>query len=398
MSIVDRWLLPDGVEDVLPPQARQMEQVRRTLLDLFSTWGYDYVIPPMVEFLESLLTGTGRDLDLKTFKVVDLLTGRTMGVRADITPQVARIDAHSLNQEGVARLCYAGTIVHAQPDSMLASRTPLSVGAELFGETSGKGDIEIVSLMVDALQSLGFDAVHVDLGDVEIFRQLVDDLNITADQQDMIFEAVQRKSSAEIRHLGQSFGLEEEKIGLLCDLPGMNGGIEVLEVAKRRFAELPGIVQCIENLEMVATEILSRFDDLDVYFDLSELRGYRYHTGIVFSAFVNGSGEYGGSSPAIAKGGRYDHIGGVFGRTGRGATGFSINVGQLARQLEMTDTAPEKVLAIPANGEHSAAWWQEVRKLRQQGYIVVESGEEHAYDYRLVLTDQGDWMLVPREA
>jgi ATP phosphoribosyltransferase regulatory subunit len=151
MSIVDRWLLPDGVGDILPSQAKRVEEVRRKLLDLFSTWGYDYVIPPMIEYIESLLTGTGRDLDLKTFKIVDFMTGRTMGVRADMTPQVARIDAHSLNSEGVTRLSYAGTVIQTQVDSMLANRTPLSVGAEMFGDSTSKADIEIVSLMIESL-------------------------------------------------------------------------------------------------------------------------------------------------------------------------------------------------------------------------------------------------------
>ena len=164
MKIVDRWLLPEGVEDVLPPQANRTEEVRRRLLDLYSTWGYEYVIPPIVEYLESLLTGTGHDLDLKTLKVTDLLSGRTMGLRADITPQVARIDAHSLNKSGVVRLCYAGTVVHSQPDGLLESRTPLSVGAELFGDSSNRGDIEIVSLMIESLRSLGLKGVKIDLG------------------------------------------------------------------------------------------------------------------------------------------------------------------------------------------------------------------------------------------
>ena len=155
MSIVDRWLLPDGVEDVLPPEASRMEETRRRLLDLFSTWGYDYVIPPIIEYLESLLTGTGRDLDLKTLKTIDVASGRTMGLRADITPQVARIDAHSLNRSGIVRLCYAGTVVHSKPDGLLESRTPISVGAELFSDSSSNGDVEIVSLMLESLHSLG---------------------------------------------------------------------------------------------------------------------------------------------------------------------------------------------------------------------------------------------------
>ena len=388
MSFVDRWLLPDGVEDVLPPQAKKLEVVRRRLLDLFETWGYEYVIPPTVEFLESLLTGTGKDLDLKTFKVVDLVTGRMMGIRADITPQVARIDAHSLNGEGIARLCYAGTVVHSKADSMLASRTPISVGAELFGETSGRGDLEIVSLMVDALKSLGVDRVHVDLGDVAIFRQLVDGLALEADQQEQLFEAVQRKSVAEIRHRAETFDLTSGDINMLCELPDLTGDLKVLKRARDLFGNRPGIVECIDNLESVAEEMMRRFADLEVYFDLSELRGYAYHTGIVFSAFVDGS------SQVVAKGGRYDHIGGVFGREGRGATGFSINLNNLADQLTLELPARQTVLARPQESKDMLSLWAEVQRLRDEGYVVVESGDEAGYDYVLV-NEQGGWTLNP---
>ena len=180
MSIADRWLLPDGVDEVLPPDAAHLEALRRRLLDLFGTWGYELVITPMVEYLESLLTGTGEDLDLKTFKVTDRVSGRLMGIRADMTPQVARIDAHSLGRDGITRLCYAGTILHATADNMLASRTPISVGAELFGDSSSRADLEIVSLMIEAIggETRG---IHVELGDVGIFRELEDQLTISVD-------------------------------------------------------------------------------------------------------------------------------------------------------------------------------------------------------------------------
>ncbi|MCS5575744.1 MAG: ATP phosphoribosyltransferase regulatory subunit, partial [Pseudomonadales bacterium] len=239
MSIVDRWLLPDGVEDVLPPQAAHMERVRRRLLDLFSTWGYDYVIPPIIEYLESLLTGTGHDLDLKTLKVTDLLSGRTMGLRADITPQVARIDAHSLNHPGVVRLCYAGTVVHSQADGLLESRTPLSVGAELFGDSSNQADVEIVSLMIESLRSLGLEDIQVDLGDVAIYRQLVESLGLNPDQQEQMFAAVQMKSTREIATLSETLGLSADKTALLCTLPGLMGELSLLDQATRTFEAYP---------------------------------------------------------------------------------------------------------------------------------------------------------------
>jgi ATP phosphoribosyltransferase regulatory subunit len=387
MGIVDRWLLPDGVEDMLPSQAKRLEEVRRRLLDLFSTWGYEYVIPPMIEYLESLLTGTGGDLDLKTFKVVDFLTGRTMGVRADITPQVARIDAHSLNRDGVARLCYAGTVVQAQTDSMLASRTPLSVGAELFGDSTSKADTEIVSLMVESLKSLGFDAVHVDLGDVDIFRQLMSRFSLNADQQESLFEAVQRKSVAEISSHCTTFCLSEADSLLLTQLPGLTGNDSVLERARSLFKTYKGIIASIDNLQQVSDIIAGRFTDLDIYFDLSELRGYAYHTGIVFAAYVDGSRS------VVAKGGRYDHIGDVFGREARGATGFSIDVRSLTEKVMLPEES-RKCVWIPEvpTGEEDSLW-QQIQQLRVEGYIVVESGQPDGFDHHLDFQD-GQWQLV----
>ena len=387
MGIVDRWLLPDGVEDMLPSQAKKLEEVRRRLLDLFSTWGYDYVIPPMIEYLESLLTGTGGDLDLKTFKVVDFVTGRTMGVRADITPQVARIDAHSLNRDGVARLCYAGTVVQAQSDSMLANRTPLSVGAELFGDSTSKADTEIVSLMVESLKSLGFDAVHVDLGDVDIFRQLMLTFKLNADQQELLFEAVQRKSVAEISSHCATFCLSEADSLLLTQLPGLTGNDSVLERARSLFKAHKSIVASIDNLQQVADTIAGRFTDLDIYFDLSELRGYAYHTGIVFAAYVDGSRS------VVAKGGRYDRIGDVFGREARGATGFSIDVRSLTEKVMFPEES-RKCIWIPEvpTGEEDSLW-QQIQQLRVEGYIVVESGQPDGFDHHLDFQD-GQWQLV----
>ena len=387
MSIVDRWLLPDGVEDVLPSEAARVEVIRRRLLDLFATWGYDYVIPPMVEYLESLLTGTGRDLDLKTLKVMDLSSGRTMGVRADITPQVARIDAHSLNREGVVRLCYADTVVHAQADSMLESRTPLSVGAELFGDTSSNADFEIVSLMIESLRSLGLDQIHVDLGDVAIFRQLIESLSVSEYQQEQIFGAVQRKSVREIQSLCESISLDSVSTDLLCTLPGLTGGQQVLNLAREKFDGYQGIVSSIDNLEKVATVIGERYPEVDVYFDLSELRGYAYHTGIVFAAYVDGVKQI------AAKGGRYDHIGEVFGRQGRGATGFSISVRNVVEQAAIAYESRPTVL-VQADDEDGL--WQEIERLRAEGYTVVESGTPGDYDFHLV-RDSGTWILAQVE-
>jgi len=387
MSIVDRWLLPDGVEDVLPPEAARMEEARRCLLDLFSTWGYEYVIPPIVEYLESLLTGTGHDLELKTLKVTDLLSGRTMGLRADITPQVARIDAHSLNCPGVTRLCYAGTVVHSQTDGLLESRTPLSVGAELFGDSSNHGDVEIVSLMIESLRVLGLEGIKVDLGDVAIYRQLVESLGLNPDQQEQMFAAVQMKSIREVSILSEMFGLSANEAELLCVLPGLTGHVSVLDEARRTFNLYPGIISCLDNLQRIAESIMARYDNIDVYLDLSELRGYAYHTGIVFAAYVKNIRQ------VVAKGGRYDHIGEVFGREGRGATGFSINVRSIIDETTISYETSPTVLVVSKN---ELGLWQEITRLREEGYTVVESGEMADYDFGLVYKNDG-WLLTQGE-
>ena len=387
MSIVDRWLLPDGVEDVLPPQAGRLEAVRRRLLDLYATWGYEYVVPPMVEYLESLLTGTGRDLDLKTLKVTDLVSGRTMGVRADITPQVARIDAHSLKHDGVARLCYAGTVVQSEADGMLESRTPMKVGAELFGDSSIRGDVEIVCLMIESMRALGFKTIHVDLGDVSIFRHLVRSLSLSEAQQESLFASVQRKSVQEIQQQCNDMELAAGKAKLLVELPLLCGDVEMLGRARGLYADFPELTATLNNLEAVAREVAERYPSVDLYFDLGELRGYAYHTGIVFAAHVDGV------SQTVAKGGRYDDIGEVFGREGRGATGFSVNVRNVAESASIEFESRSTVLV---SGE-GAGLWDEIRRLREAGYTVVESGNAEDYDFCLVQKD-GKWQLIQGES
>jgi ATP phosphoribosyltransferase regulatory subunit len=344
----------------------------------------------MIEYIESLLTGTGRDLDLKTFKIVDFMTGRTMGVRADMTPQVARIDAHSLNSDGVARLCYAGTVIQTQADSMLANRTPLSVGAELFGDSTSNADIEIVSLMIESLKALGFEDVYVDLGNVDIFRQLMAEFSLYPDCQELLHEAVQRKSIPEIVSLCKAAGLSENDSFLLSQLPGLTGSTSILERARTLFKEHDGVLTSIENLQQVSDGIAMRFSDLKIYFDLSELRGYAYHTGIVFAAYLNGSRSL------VAKGGRYDDIGKVFGRDARSATGFSVDVKSLAQKV-LASERPRKcvwVSDVPSGAEYSL--WQKIQQLRSDGYTVVESGQPDDFDYRLEFQND-QWQLLSGE-
>ncbi len=388
MTIADRWLLPDGIEDILPDDARALEMIRRRLLDLYASWGYEYVIPPMVEFLESLLTGTGRDLDLKTLKVTDLVSGRSMGIRADMTPQVARIDAHSLNRPGPVRLCYAGTVLHSQADNMLVSRSPIKVGAELFGESGRESDLEIVSLMVSSLRVLGIENIHLELGDVSIFRALMDSAGISGPAQEELFELVQRKAFAELGDQIEHLRIPPAVGEPLEQLPSLCGHDAVIGDARKLFSGYPDILERLDNLEWLGNRLASRFNELDIYFDLSELRGYAYHTGIVFAAYLDRSGQ------TIAKGGRYDHIGQVFGRD-RSATGFDVLLRGLSDKVPLMEDRKPRVLALPPDADSDAARWERMKQLREEGYIVVETaGPTEDIDFELV-PQAGRWELQP---
>ncbi len=381
----NRWLLPEGIEDVLPGEALHREQVRRRLLDHFEGWGYEYVIPPMLEFLTSLLTGTGRDLDIKTLKVTDQMSGRTLGIRADMTPQVARIDAHSLNRDGPVRLCYAGTVLHSRADNMLATRAPTMVGAELFGDSSHRADTEIVSLMVESLQSFGVPEVHLELGDVSIYRELVS--GIEPDQQAILFDLIQKKAHADLAAAAKKATTDEALVELLIELPRMCGDVSVLARAKELFVGQPAILERISNLQLIADSVRSRFSDVNIYFDLSELRGYDYHTGIVFASYVNGS--------RVAKGGRYDDVGAVFGRR-RSATGFDVHVAGLAAETQGVASEAQRIRVSPTDATDPFCWALIV-KLREEGQVVIEDDTGiSAFDGELRKID-GTWRVSSLE-
>ena len=228
----NRWLLPEGIEEALPPQARQLESMRRSLLDLFQSWGYELVMPPFIEYIESLLTGTGNDLDLQTFKLTDQLTGRMMGVRADMTPQVARIDAHHLKSDAPTRLCYLGTVLHTRPGGFAGSRSLLQVGAELFGHPGIESDVEVLSLMVETLKKAGVDDLYLDLGHVGIYRGLVDQAGLDAEQEAILFDALQRKAKPEITELLNDWSLPKAVTQMLTRLTELNGNGSVLTEAR----------------------------------------------------------------------------------------------------------------------------------------------------------------------
>ncbi len=311
-----RWLLPEHIEDILPAEAARIEVLRRGILDLFFKFKYELVMPPLVEFTDSLLTGTGHDLDLRTFKLVDQLSGRMMGVRADITPQVARIDAHLLNRKGVTRLCYCGSVLHARPAGPGATREPIQIGAEIFGHAGIASDLEIQSLLCQALAAAGVKGARMDVGHVAVFRSLVQAAGIGHELEVELFEALQKKDVPALKILTRRTDAKTRAALLL--LPDLYGGADVLEVAERKLPKLPELHKALATLRALAKAC-----PIPVSFDLAELRGYHYHSGVVFDAYCDGV------SGAVARGGRYDEVGKAFGRP-RAATGFSIELRSLA--------------------------------------------------------------------
>lgn len=363
MSTADRWLLPDGIDEILPPQAAKLEQLRRDLLDLYRVWGYEQVFPPLVEYLESLLTGAGNDLALQTFKLTDQQTGRLMGVRADMTTQVARIDAHTLKREGVTRLCYAGHVLHAKPENLIASRSLIQIGAEIYGHGNISSDIEIIGLMLETLRVSGCRDVHLDLGHVAIYRALVSEAGLSADQEAQLFEIFQRKAVSELEWFLQEQVQDAGLKGMLRGLINLAGDQSVLNNAAELLKNAsPEVQSALLDLEKISTLLQQQYSDVTLYFDLGELRGYHYHTGPVFSAYIPGMGQ------AIANGGRYDHIGEVFGRA-RPATGFSTDLAQLVQRVE-SQPEVEKIFA-PFSSD--ASLQQAVQALRADGKIVVQA-------------------------
>ena len=378
------WLLPEFIEDVLPNDAARIESLRRQLLDLFKVHGYQYVIPPMLEYLESLITGTGRDLDLDTFKVVDQLTGRLMGVRADTTPQAARIDAHMLNQQGVSRLCYAGTVLRTKPDGLARTREPLQLGAELFGHAGIESDIEIQRLMIKALQLMGLSELHIDFSHVAIFESLIQSANIQADLEQALYAALQSKDKSAIAAL--AINLDASTQQALMALTDLNGDATMLDKAEIALPKLPAIAKALTDLRAVAQHL----SDLNVQlgFDLSELRGYHYHSGIVFAAYAHG---YAGP---LALGGRYDEVGIAFGRA-RPATGFSLDLRGVVTALAPA-SLPKAILAPVGNDK---ALLGEIEALRAEGLVVIQAlpnsetnANELNCDSQLVLRD-GKWLI-----
>lgn len=363
-----RWILPEGIEEILPEEAARIEALRRRLLDRFRAWGYELVIPPFVEHLETLLTGVGHALEPHTLKLTDPLSGRILGIRPDMTPQAARIEARRLRREGPVRLCYLGTVLRARPEWPGGTRSPLQVGAELYGHAGAEADLEVLLLMLETLAETGVREVHVDLGHVGIFRALARRAGLDAESEATLFEALQRKALPELRELiaGLEAGGEARALAAIEALAGLHGGPEVLEEARRALAGLGDEVEEALGRLMRLVEGLARHGRREpVHVDLAELRGYRYHTGVVFGAFVPGHGQ------DVARGGRYDDIGAAFGRA-RPATGFSADLRMLACLAEEAGTSgPAPAGGILAPFGDDPALLAEVRARRARGERVV---------------------------
>jgi len=364
----NHWLLPQGIEEALPADAARLESLRRNLLDMYSRWGYQLVMPPMIEFLESLLTGTGHDLNLQTFKLIDQLTGRSMGLRADMTPQVARIDAHQLKNDAPNRLCYMGTVLHTLPDGFGSSRSPFQVGAELYGHGGVESDVEVLCLMVETLNATGIKDVYIDIGHVGIYRGLSKQAGFDENQEATLFEMMQRKAIPEIQAFLAEQSIDKGIADMLNLLPELHGGNDCLQRATDAFAKADSSVKdALEYLKQAVALLKKRIGDIEINFDLSELRGFHYHTGLLFAAYTLGEGQ------EIARGGRYDDIGQVFGRA-RPATGFSTDLKTLLSLTKHeTQTLNTNAIFAPSLSEDDSGLWKAVSELRAKGETVIQS-------------------------
>jgi ATP phosphoribosyltransferase regulatory subunit len=379
------WLLPEHIADVLPAQARRIEELRRSLLDQARCYGFELIAPPLLEHLESLLSGTGHELDLRTFKLVDQLSGRTLGLRADTTPQAARIDAHLLNRQGVTRLCYCGPVLHTRP-SGLGSREPLQFGAEIFGHAGLEADLEVQQLALDALRAAGIDDPVIDLADARVVRGVLAGLPVDALQLQQVVAALSHKDAAELQSLAAGFAPAVRDA--LRTLLSLYGGDEVLAEARRRLPQRALIGEALDDLHWLATHLRRDHPGVRIGFDLSDLSGYAYYSGTRFALYG------GGSSDALARGGRYDEVGAVFGRR-RPAVGFSLDLKLLAEHAP----EPPRASAVRAPWGEDAGLRTAVRRLREAGETVLcvlpgheHEGQEFDCDRELVaVADQ--WVL-----
>jgi ATP phosphoribosyltransferase regulatory subunit len=358
--MLSAWLLPEHIADVLPAQARRIEELRRGLLDRARGYGFELVMPPLLEHLESLLSGTGRELDLKTFKLVDQLSGRTLGLRADTTPQAARIDAHLLNREGVTRLCYCGPVLHTRPAGLASTREPLQFGAEIFGHAGLEADLEAVELALDGLACASVGELVIDLADARVLRGVLAGVPMDTAQLQEVVQALSLKDASALDALTARMPAEARQ-GLMA-LLRLYGGSDTLDAARRDLPVRPLVRDALDQLQWLATHLKTAYPALRIGFDLSDMGGYAYYSGPRFAIYAAGCSE------ALVRGGRYDEVGAIFGRN-RPAVGFSLDLKSLAEAAGVA-AAPAAVLA--PWGE-DAALRAAVRQLRERGDIVVSA-------------------------
>ncbi|MBC3811189.1 ATP phosphoribosyltransferase regulatory subunit [Undibacterium aquatile] len=376
------WLLPENIADVLPSEARKIEDLRRVFLDHFRLYGYELVMPPLLEYIESLLTGAGQDMNLRTFKLVDQISGRTMGVRADMTTQVARIDAHLLNRSSVTRLCYAGNVLHTKPSGLHATREPIQIGAEIYGHAGLEADAEIQELVIACLRLAGIEQVRLDLCHVGVLRAILETDPLAKQQENILFALLESKDIPSIKSVSEGFSPEVRRA--LQVLPTLYGDVSVITRARKELPNLGGVMSALSELEYLANLV----GNDKVTIDLADLRGYHYHSGVMFSAFVPGLPN------AVARGGRYDHVGEAFGRS-RPATGFSLDLRELARLMPVA----ERKGAIRAPWSRDAGLLSKIAALRSEGEVVIQNlpGHENEQDEfdcnRVVVFDGEQWIL-----
>jgi len=388
--MTNRWLLPENIADVLPGRSDLVETLRRETLDLFKSYGYELVMPPMLEYIESLLTATGSDMDLQTFKLVDQMSGRTLGLRADMTTQVARIDAHILNRANIARLCYAGTTVQTRVVPGIFSREQLQAGAEIYGHQGLEADIEIVQLMMESLNLAKVGPITLDVSHAGLLKDILDKKHLSTEDISEVYRFLQAKDRAGLQYLMSSWDAVAKDT--ILSLLGLSGdAADVLARAKKVLPPSKVCEKVISDLEQFCIGVQSSTIDMKLNIDLADLDGFQYHTGILCAAYVN---DY---PVAIARGGRYDQVGKAFGRS-RPATGFSVDLLALAGLSSRTVVAH----AILAPWESSASLKKAIAKLRSQGEIVIESFPGHQHnessmvsDRQLVFKDD-KWQVVPK--
>jgi len=387
---MNRWLLPENIADILPSEARKIEDLRRILLDRFQSYGYELVMPPMLEYLDSLLTGSGQDLNLKTFKLVDQISGRTLGLRADMTPQVARIDAHLLNRQGVTRLCYAGSILHTRAAAGSSSREQLQLGAEIYGHAGWEADLEIQALLNDVLNLSQVGEITLDMSHAGLLTAILGDFSPKPDSLDALYSALQTKDLPELNQVVLDWPSEVKSAVLaLANLSGSPK--KVLDQASQNLPKTAAVKAALDELERLCAAVAELPNSPQLNLDLSDLKGYQYHSGVMFAAYVEGL------PVAIARGGRYDMVGKAFGRS-RPATGFSLDIMTLAR-ISKKDSRKTAILAPWSNDSTLS---QEIAQLRAQGQVVIQllpgheqDGDEFHCDRELV-NQKGAWVIKTR--